>query len=139
MLVISHRGNICGINVNTENNPRHISELLNANIPVEIDVWLTADGVYLGHDIPTYKVTLDYLKNTRLWCHAKNINALELMLAYDINCFWHQSDDFTITSKGVIWTYPGKPVCKNSIIVDTAKDWRDKRYSCLGVCVDYID
>ena len=27
-----------------------------------------------------------------------------------MNChyFWHQEDDYTITSKGIIWAYPGK-------------------------------
>ena len=25
-----------------------------------------------------------------------------------LNYFWHQTDDFTLTSHGYIWTYPGK-------------------------------
>jgi hypothetical protein len=42
------------------------------------------------------------------------------MLDNNIHCFWHQKDDFTITSQGFIWTYPGKPVCKNSIFLEIA-------------------
>ena len=33
------------------------------------------------------------------------------------NYFWHQNDDYTITSKGYIWAYPGKKLNKNAIYV----------------------
>ena len=26
---------------------------------------------------------------------------------YHIHCFWHQEDNYTITSKNFIWAYPG--------------------------------
>ena len=63
------------------------------------------------------KHDFDFPPRQHLWCHAKNLQALQSMLEYNINCFWHQQDDFTITSKGDIWTYPGMQVCENSIIV----------------------
>jgi hypothetical protein len=31
--------------------------------------------------------------------------------------FWHQNDDFTLTSKNYIWTYPGQPYTASSVIV----------------------
>ena len=74
--------------------------------------WLaTADkfGEYVGQ---TY-----FLKKDGLWCHAKNIEALNLMLREGIHCFWHQEDDVTLTSKGYKWTYPGKQLTENSICV----------------------
>jgi hypothetical protein len=54
------------------------------------------------------------------------------------NYFWHQEDDFTLTSSGYIWTFPNKQVTNESIIVDFSQNWKDKNYSCYGVCVDYL-
>ena len=35
----------------------------------------------------------------------------------DLNYFWHQKDDYTITSNGYFWTYPGKKISNRSVIV----------------------
>lgn len=60
---------------------------------------------------PINKVSLEYLKHPCFWCHAKNLDALAIMLQHpDIHCFSHQNDDFTLTSRGFIWTYPNKPL-----------------------------
>ena len=49
-----------------------------------------------------------FQRSERLWCHAKNIDALNWLLGWDrINCFWHQQDNYTITSKKFVWAYPG--------------------------------
>ena len=38
------------------------------------------------------------------------------MLSYsDIHCFRHQEDDVTLTSRGYMWTYPGKPLTEKQI------------------------
>ena len=139
MLVISHRGNINGANKSTENNPGHISQLLNFNVPVEIDVWYINGQLLLGHDKPEYKIFFEFITHKNLWCHAKNLNALEYMLEANItNCFWHQTDDYTLTSSSYIWTFPNKLITKKSIIVDLTNNWKDKNYQCHGVCVDYL-
>jgi len=139
MLIISHRGNVSGTNEYLENNPNHISSLLDKNIEVEIDVWFQDGLIILGHDKPTYIVNHEFLQKYGLWCHAKNLDALHYMLKYNIkNCFWHQEDDCTLTSSGYIWTYPNKDVVDRSIIVDFDKDWKSKNYNCYGVCVDYL-
>lgn len=137
MIIISHRGNTNGIDLNQENNPQHIQKLLNF-IQVEVDVWLTEKGWYLGHDCPFYPISLDFLKHPNLWCHAKNLNALENLLKNNVRCFWHQEDDYTLTSDGFIWTYPNKLVSSKSIIVDLSQEWQNKNYYCFGVCVDYV-
>ncbi len=139
MLIISHRGYINGPDNALENNPEHIKTLLKSNIPVEIDVWFKDNLLLLGHDNPKYIIDHDFLKSKGLWCHAKNLDALFYMLKFKIkNCFWHQEDDFTLTSSGYIWTYPNKKVTDKSIIVDTKNNWKDSKYTCFGVCVDYI-
>jgi hypothetical protein len=139
MLIISHRGNVSGINEELENNPEHIKTLLQDKIEVEIDVWLVDKLLLLGHDKPQYIINQEFLQQNGLWCHAKNLDALHYMLKNNIkNYFWHQEDDFTLTSSGYIWTFPNKQVTNESIIVDFSQNWKDKNYSCYGVCVDYL-
>ena len=139
MLIISHRGNINGVDKSLENNPAHINHLLKTNIQVEIDVWFKDNNILLGHDEPQYVVDFEFLKQDGLWCHAKNLDALYHMLERNVkNCFWHQEDDYTLTSSGYVWTYPNKLVSPKSIIVDLSQDWNSKGYSCFGACVDYV-
>lgn len=137
MKIISHRGNLDGPNRNKENSTSGIISALNYGFDVEIDVWNKNGKWYLGHDEPTYKIDEKFLQNNKLWCHAKNLDALNLMLKNNkIHCFWHQKDDFTLTSKGYIWTYPRKDTKDNSIIVLTNK--KDKIHkNCFGICTDY--
>jgi hypothetical protein len=138
MIIISHRGNVKGSDPFNENNPIHIKKLLDSSIYVEIDVWFINNRFYLGHDKPDYEITLVFLKHKNLWCHAKNLEALQELLKENIICFWHQEDDFTLTSNNYIWTYPNKNVGNLSIIVDKSKDWRSKNYNCYGICVDFL-
>lgn len=137
MKYIAHRGNINGKS-DKENSPDYINEALQLGYDVEIDVWIIDDKIFLGHDKPQYEITIDFLKNEQLWCHAKNLQALYFLLSNNIHCFWHQNDDFTITSKGFIWTYPGKELTSNSICV--MPEWCESPNveSCFGVCSDYV-
>lgn len=137
MKIISHRGNLNGPNNFYENTFESIQKVLNYNFDVEIDVWYLNKKWFLGHDEPLEQIDISFLENNKLWCHAKNLNALNLMLENKkIHCFWHQTDDFTITSKRFIWTYPQKDTCENSIIVLQNKN--DKIPSkCFGICTDY--
>jgi len=140
VIFISHRGNTTGPNPKLENNPEYILAALNKNYDVEIDVWFVKDTFYLGHDEPQYEVSLFFLQNSKLWCHAKNVSALEHMLLRNIHCFWHQKDDYTITSKGFIWTYPGNKLTSNSICVMPESNNKNLDTSiCLGVCSDFIE
>jgi hypothetical protein len=139
MILISHRGNIEGPNKDKENSTDYIEEALKLGFDVEIDVWCDKDNWYLGHDSPKYKIKLSYLKNKRLWCHAKNIEALERMTSYsDIHSFWHQEDDVTLTSRNFLWTYPGKPLTSNSICVKPESGGETPK-NVLGICSDYIN
>ena len=138
MIIISHRGNTEGESNSTANSPEAVSSLLDKGIHCEVDVWKVFDKYFLGHDEPKYKVNKKFLKNNKLWCHAKNLAALEGMLYNNIHCFWHETDKFTVTSKGYIWTFPGKEVSDRSVIVHKEKDWKNK-YDCFAVCTDYIN
>jgi hypothetical protein len=56
---------------------------------------------------------------------------------YDINYFWHQTDDVIITSKGFLWAHPGKQPINNSIAV-LPELYNDDTKECIGVCSDFI-
>jgi hypothetical protein len=137
MFLISHRGNINGANPIEENSINYILKAINLGFNVEIDVWFIDNFFYLGHDKPQYKIDHHFLTNEKLWCHAKNINALIEMSKYSIHYFWHDKDDFTLTSKNYIWAYPCKNINKNTIIV-LPEIHNIETSGCKGVCSDYI-
>lgn len=138
MKYISHRGNTNGPNINLENNPKHILNVLN-KFEVEIDVWYKADNFLLGHDNPIYRVEKQFLKNDGLWCHAKNYRALLEMLDNNIHCFWHQEDKYTLTSKGFIWAYPSDFYENGVIAVLPENNNVININNCAGICSDYIE
>jgi hypothetical protein len=138
MIYISHRGFVDGNNSNLENNPDQIESLIRKNIDVEIDVRFYKNKFYLGHDEPVYEVSHSFIENNKLWCHAKNYATLEELTKIKCHYFWHQQDDYTITSKGFIWVYPGKPLLKNSICVLPENFDLDTSH-CYGICTDYLN
>ena len=140
MILISHRGNINGKIPSKENEPFYIKEAIHLGYDVVVDVWYSNNTFWLGHDNPEYQIGLYFLLENadKLWCHAKNIEAIvEMKKEKTINCFWHQKDDITLTSKGHIWAYPGKQPIKNSIAV-MPEIYNDDLDKCIGICSDYI-
>lgn len=138
MYHISHRGNLRG-KTDQENKMAYIETAREAGFEVEIDVWYLDGQFYLGHDGPQETVPESFLENQGFWCHAKNFDALNRMLVnISIHCFWHQEDDFTLTSLGYLWTYPGKPLSKRSICV-LPEQSDIEPVECLGICSDFIE
>lgn len=137
MKIISHRVNLIGPKPFLENSPNYIQDALAWEFDVEIDVWLIKKELFLGHDHPKYPISLEFIKNKYFRCHAKNFSALEFMLENNVQCFWHQDDDQTITSSGFIWTHSKtKDLGPRSIAC-----WIDGKglypSGCYGVCTDY--
>jgi len=138
MVLISHRGNTNGKQPGLENMPEYIESAVELGYDVEIDVWYN-NGFWLGHDDPRYKIDISFLMNSKLWCHAKNGEALYEMRKYDnIHTFWHQTDDFVLTSQGLIWTYPKKQLYSNSICVLPELGYQGDISQCYGICSDFI-
>ena len=108
MYLISHRGNINSINKDRENSPDYINEALENGFDVEVDVRFENGKFFLGHDFNQFEIDKKFLLNSKIWCHAKTNEALIALDQIKAHYFWHQEDDYTITSKGYIWTYPGK-------------------------------
>lgn len=137
MIFISHRGNLYGPNKKLENSINYIMNALKKNFHVEIDVWFKKGKFYLGHDNPKFFISKKFLQNKKLWCHAKNLEALEALKKINARFFWHQNDDAVLTSDGYFWTYPGKKTFKNSISV-LPEIKKIKKFRCAGICSDYI-
>lgn len=140
MILISHRGNTNGIIETLENTEDYIKSAIDKGFDVEIDVWLTNEGLFLGHDFPHTPVKLLFLEsyNNKLWIHCKNINALSF-LKDKFNCFFHDTDEAVLTSKNFIWTYTGKQLTNKSIAVLPEEKYTDKELAnCLGICSDYV-
>jgi hypothetical protein len=134
MYYIAHRGNLYGPNPSMENNPEYVKNALDSGFDAEIDVWYINGKFQLGHDEPQYDVDASFLIHDRVWCHAKNIDALEMLLSIGAHCFWHEKDMYTLTSKGIIWAYPGSPLTKNTICVMCSPNTEN----VLGVCSDDV-
>ena len=142
MILISHRGNIDGRLESCENEPNYIDLAISKGYDVEVDVWFKDNILWLGHDKPDYGIDFNWFfdRIDNLWIHCKNIDAVIYFKesGYQFNYFWHQEDDITFTSKGHIWTYPGKNLTKYSIAVMPEIKQFDNISISYGICSDYI-
>lgn len=140
MILISHRGNIKGKYADKENHPSQIDLCASLGYEIEIDIRLVGNKMFLGHDTPDYEISLKWLESLRnkLWIHCKNTESLQKLSGSDFNYFWHDKDDYTLTSKGIIWAYPGKPLTPKSIAVLPELWTEEKHLQCLGVCSDFV-
>jgi len=143
MILISHRGNINGKNESEENKPKYIIESINLGYDCEVDLWVKNNNLFLGHDLPQYNIPLSFLQENwkHLWVHCKNIEALTFLNELEdpsIHFFWHQEDDLTLTSRKIIWAYPGKQPIMNSIAVMPEINNEKDLSSCIGICSDQI-
>jgi len=143
MLLISHRGNLAGRIPECENNPEYLQAALEQGYHVECDVWYNqADGhLWLGHDDCQYEVPdYTFFRKPEVWAHCKDIQALKILMNIEgTNCFWHQTDHFTLTSKGYIWCYPRHYVEGGIVVIPELMAKRVDMTGAKGICSDYID
>ncbi len=143
MKIISHRANLNGPDIDTENSINSIDLAINLGFDVEVDVWLKDNSLYLGHDNPQYHISIRWLlqRHDKLWIHCKNMESLYLLLEYkNLNVFGHSNDDYVLTSKHNIFCKPGMKINKRSIIVMpelTPIYSSDSFNNCYGVLTDY--
>lgn len=150
MKLISHRGNLRGPNPIKENTKDYIETAIHKGFDVEIDIRAeltnstdpTSYKYTLGHDYSQEATPYQWLLQfkDKLWIHCKNLEALYAFRNTDFHYFWHQEDDFTLTSQKIIWTYPLKRVTSNSVIVcwdeSSAIDYMNS--NAMGICCDYV-
>jgi hypothetical protein len=149
MVIISHRANLHGPNKATENQPKQIADVLSlTDFHVETDVCLIHGQWFLGHDDGEYPIEKTFLFEHKLWLHCKNLSSISELISNsiykDCNFFWHQDDDFSITSKSYVWHHPLKsPIfCPRSIYMMLGEPTECEvaellEYPPLGICTDY--
>ena len=145
MIYISHRGNTDGPKPELENQLGYVENAIACGFNVEVDLWVNEFGIYLGHDKPQYAVPKEWLidRTNQIWVHCKNPEALSFSMQNGLNCFFHNVDDYTITSRGYIWSYPGTKHTSNKCIKvlpelslgEIDSGW-EKQY--FGVCSDFV-
>lgn len=118
-IFIAHRGNIHGPEPERENTKDYMMEALNCGFGVECDVQIYNGALYFGHDEPQETADYDFLRNRYVFCHAKTVETMIVLLNSGTHCFWHEKDQLTLTSQGFMWCYPGvHPVNQRAIWLD---------------------
>jgi len=144
VIIIAHRGNIDGPDSLQENHPDFIDDALKLGFDVEIDLRIKDGDFYLGHDKPTYKVSLEwiYKRKEKLWIHCKDRESLDnLSSSYiDFHYFYHTTDQYTLTSHAIGWICLAQLPIKNAIIVLPEEvsfyDDYDRILQCKGICTN---
>ena len=92
---------------------------------------------FLGHDYPQYKIDIEWLnkRKDKLWIHAKDYESVTFLKNTDLNWFWHDKDDMTLTSHGYIWSNIGKYFEGGITVSLESTDLPD---NILGVCTDEL-
>ena len=144
MKLIAHRGLFRGPDPELENRPEQIGLALSQGYDCEIDVWCKGGQLWLGHDEPKHYITFSFVIQPGLWIHAKNFEALNWLAerTKGVHYFWHEQDQYTLTSTGYIWSYPNVELSERTI--QLMPEWSDPDLnnidrSCYGVCSDYVE
>jgi len=147
MILIAHRGNTNGPNPNLENDPKYIVEAVDKGFDVEVDIWYTSDGLFLGHDNPQCKIEKDFLYTykDKFWVHCKNLEAMRYLRHSDLkngfvqlNYFGHDNDEYVLTSKNYLFCKPTKNLDENCVLVMPEYynfTWSNEE--CLAVLTDF--
>lgn len=147
MKLIAHRGLLNGPDKDIENHPEQIDLALSLGYDVEIDLRVENEHLFLGHDGPQYSISDEWLFERRcsLWIHCKDLASFRYCLKNQLylHFFWHDIDDYTLTSKAYVWAYPGKQNAgEKCILVMPELQYelsKIKYLSCFGVCSDFVD
>lgn len=144
---ICHRGNIKGPVKELENNFGILVQRTLQDYATEVDIWYHENHLWLGHDRPEYKVTLDWLaSDKRRLIHAKDGKTFEHLLqecgkrALDLHMFYHTEEDYVLTNKGLVICYPGKPLLEGSLCMmpERANYRKEELERCFSICSDSL-
>jgi len=138
MIFIAHRGNTEGPS-SSENELEYMKHAYNMGYGVECDLQLFNNKLYFGHDEPQSLIDDEFIRKDNVFCHAKTVDVLSILINLGVNCFFHETDEVTLTSRGQIWCYPGvHPDNENAIWLDLqGKSLPDVVGNIYGICSDY--
>ena len=144
---ICHRGNIHGSQKELENNFGVLIQRAIQGHCVEVDVWYHEHNLWLGHDKPEYKITLEWLASSKKrLIHAKDGKTFEYLLqeagkrALDLHIFYHTEEDYVLTNKGLVICYPGKPLLQGSLCMmpERAQYTSEDLQKSFSICSDTL-
>jgi hypothetical protein len=144
MIYISHRGNLTGKAPEFENSPAYIYRAIEQGFEVEVDLREKDGRFYLGHEKPQYLIDSNFIEECKdnLWFHCKDAKSLEYAIDEGTNCFFHKADDYTLTSKGYVWAFPGFAKANSKTIGVLPELYRTveemKGLDYYGYCSDVI-
>ena len=142
MILISHRGNIDGVDDSRENTHSYIQEAIDRGFDVEIDVWYLDNKFWLGHDKGEKEVNIDWIlkRKSSLWVHCKNFKALTKLINTELRVFYHKEEDYVVISDKHIWAHNLKDVDDKCIVplLDRGKLESWKSSEVYGICSDYV-
>ena len=144
MILIAHRGNMNGIVRGEENKPEYLRKALNAGYDIEVDIRLTKDGWFLGHDGPEQRIEGDFFETfdpAHVWYHAKNAEAFgALRKRPELNYFSIEDEESVLTSKGYRWVHTKTPeLPKGSIcVLPELRKNNAGMVECAGICSDFV-
>ncbi len=145
-LHIHHRGNTAAAPA-VENAPKHLSTLAAEGRHVEVDVWLTADGLFVGHDGPSVRVDFEWLMALapHALIHCKDgatFAGLRTWFAergLEADLFYHTTEDYALSTGGKIIVYPGRPLLPNCLSMMPESVGRDPMAEpCAEICSDKL-
>ena len=149
MKIIAHRGNTDGPNPLEENRPKYIDAAIEKGFDVEVDLRMSSEGLFLGHDKPDYPITIGWLyeRKDNLWIHCKDFQSIKMMSEvprYDFHYFWHESDRYTMTNKGIGWVFPGQqPYVRSVVVLPEDVLFFNEQYTksnrFYAICTDFCD
>jgi hypothetical protein len=148
VIYISHRGNLNSVNADRENSLSYIDECLNSGFHCEIDLRMKNGLPHLGHDYAQYPVSNAWLHQRKdcLWIHVKEYEALVWLTEEseipEPMYFCHESDKYTLTSNGYIWSHDLRNKMTGKCIVPLLSLESVYNYNHSGfyaVCSDFVE
>lgn len=138
LIRIAHRGNTNGAVPEMENRISYLAEALLLGFWIECDIQHHDGHYYFGHDDPQEHIDMDIVMHSHTICHAKDMKTMTYLLSIGAHCFFHDVDSATLTSKGMLWCYPGiHPRHEKAIWLDLLdQPLPHDRSRIFGVCSD---
>jgi len=142
--LIAHKGLWQGSDNNTANTTKQLKMALKAGYDVECDI-IERDGkLWLGHDEPKEEIDIEFLKDSRIFAHAKDERAYKILIKENIQSFMQNNEILSEIENSNLWwvnsnyKVPYGKSFKNCIIHYSNKDLICNGVEIFGIYGDYV-